>query len=217
MIVDDESDVRAGVRDILASSSACRVVAEAGDGRECLRRLDSAIVDVVVLDVRMPVMDGLATLRSIRLRWPATRVLLLTTFSDTDYVRDAVESSADGFLLKSGDPRELIAAVTSPPGEGPYFSPSVVGVLADDLRRTATRREQSRAARHRLDSLAPREHDVAEHVARGRTNSEIADILFLGESTVKSYLATALRRLGLRNRVELAALVWESDTHVDPE
>ncbi|MCX6469419.1 MAG: response regulator transcription factor [Corynebacteriales bacterium] len=215
MIVDDDAEVRTGVRDILATSASCRIVAEAGDGRECLRALDTTAVDVVVLDVRMPTLDGIATLEAIRRRRHATRVLLLTTFSDSDYVSSAVKWSADGFLLKSGDPRDLIRAVTAWT-DGPWFSPTIARILADDVRRTAHLRDDAATARTRLETMAPREREVAALIARGHTNGEIASRLFLGESTVKSYVGSAMRRVGARNRVELAAMVWASEYESPP-
>lgn len=209
-VVDDDPRVRQTLREILASDASISVVGEAGDGREALALLDRWAADVVILDVRMPVLDGIATLRRLRARRDTPRVLIVTSFGESEYVRDAIELGADGFLLKSGDPHDLLRAVHGRSGAETYLSPGVAHMAAAELRRGRARRQAGEDAARRLGALTPRERDVVEALAEGATNAEIAGRLHLAESTVKAYVSAAIDRAGVRNRVELAWLLWLS-------
>ncbi|MCK9793138.1 response regulator transcription factor [Isoptericola sp. 4D.3] len=207
-VVDDDPRVRQTLREILASDASVTVVGEAGDGSEALALLDRWATEVVVLDVRMPVLDGIATLRRLRARRDTPRVLILTSFGESEYVRDAIELGVDGFLLKSGDPRDLLRAVHGSSDGETYLSPGVAHMAAAELRRGLARRQAGADAARRLGVLTRRERDVVEALAGGATNAEIARRLHLAESTVKAYVSAAIDRAGVRNRVELAWLLW---------
>ncbi|MFE5341290.1 response regulator [Isoptericola sp. NPDC056578] len=209
-IVDDDPRVRQTLREILASDAGVSVVGEAADGREALALLDRWAAEVVVLDVRMPVLDGIATLRRLRTRRDTPRVLILTSFGESEYVRDAIELGVDGFLLKSGDPHDLLRAVHGRSDAETYLSPGVAHMAAAELRRGRARRQAGEDAARRLGALTPRERDVVEALAEGATNAEIAGRLHLAESTVKAYVSAAIDRAGVRNRVELAWLLWSA-------
>jgi DNA-binding NarL/FixJ family response regulator len=210
LVVDDDPDVRAGLRTILGSDGRVELVGEAADGYEAVEQVDRCVPDVVLLDIRMPRRDGLAAAAEIRCRWPGQRIIVLTTFGESAYVRRAVGMGVNGFLLKAGDPGELLAGLRSVMAGGVCLAPSVAAMVIGDARTTERRREAAGAAEQVLAGLPPRERDVLDLVAEGRSNAEIAQALHLGEATVKGYLTTAFARLGVRNRVEAALLVWRA-------
>jgi DNA-binding NarL/FixJ family response regulator len=208
LLADDEAMIRAGVRAILATDPAIEVVAEAGDGREAVAKAQAHRPAVALLDIRMPVLDGLAAGAEIRRTVPETAVVMLTTFGEDEYVERALGDGAGGFLLKAGDPRELIAGVHAVAGGGAYLSPAVARHVIS--RWTDGRRERGRAARDRIADLTEREQQVLALVGQGLSNAEIARRLFLVEGTVKAYVSTLLTRLGVRNRVQAAIVAYEA-------
>lgn len=208
LVVDDDPDVRAGLRTILGSDGQVELVGEAVDGRHAVEQVERCAPDVVLLDIRMPRRDGLAAAAEIRRRWPAQRIIVLTTFGETEYVRRAVGLGVNGFLLKAGDPHDLLAGLRSVMGGGACLAPSVATMVVGEGRSSAHRREAADEAGRVLASLPARERDVLGLVAEGRSNAEIATSLHLSEATVKGYLTSAFARLGVRNRVEAALLVW---------
>lgn len=221
LLVDDDPAIRAALASMLATDPSLSVVAQAHDGVDALSVLDQHRVDVVLLDLRMPRGSGFTVLDRLRTRAassreaaspspPSPRVIVLTTYGDADSVRRAIAAGADGFLLKSGDPRVLLDAIHGTAAGQTWLAPDVATFVADDTRRRSAARDDARRASDELARLSPREHDVARLVARGLTNGEVGTHLHLSESTVKAYLSSALDRLGLRNRVELAVLVWQS-------
>lgn len=210
LVADDEPAVRAGLRTVLAGDPTLAVVAEAANGRQALDVLASHRVDVTLLDIRMPTLDGLSALAELRRRDPAHRVVILTTFGDHDYVSRAVALNADGFLLKSGDPYELLRGIRAVAAGGTCLSPSVAAMVVADLRAERRAATSRAAAETWLASLAPRERAVLTAIATGRSNAEIAADLHLTEATVKGYATTLFARLGVRNRVEAALVAWEA-------
>ncbi len=210
LVVYDDPDVRAGLRTILGSDDQVELVGEAADGHEAVERVDRCAPDVVLLDIRMPRLDGLAAAAEIRRRWPGQRIVVLTTFGEAEYVRRAVGLGVNGFLLKAGDPRDLLAGLRSVVAGGACLAPSVAAVVIGEARSAARRREVVGEAGRVLADLPAREREVLDLVAEGRSNAEIAAALHLGEATVKGYLTTAFARLGVRNRVEAALLVWKA-------
>ncbi|ANW17999.1 response regulator [Streptomyces clavuligerus] len=208
VLADDEAMIRAGVCAILAAEPGIEVVAEAADGHEAVELTLRHRPDVVLLDVRMPRFDGLRAAEEIQRVAPDTAVVMLTTFSEDEYIARALDSGASGFLLKAGDPRELIAGVRAVADGAACLSPEVarrvIARLGDG------RLSRAWAARRTLEPLTRRERDVVALVADGLSNAEVAERLHVVEGTVKAHVSAVLARLGLRNRVELAILVHEA-------
>ncbi|KAA9379366.1 response regulator transcription factor [Microbispora cellulosiformans] len=208
LLADDEALIRAGIRSILGTAGDVDVVAEAADGREAVDLALRHRPDICLLDVRMPRLDGLGAAAELRRVLPEIAVVMLTTFNEDEYVTSALGSGASGFLLKSGDPRELIAGVRAVAAGGAYLSPVVTRQVIARLR---TRAHGAPAtARDRLDELTEREREVLALVGAALSNAEIARRLHLVEGTVKGYVSQILTRLGLRNRVQAAILAYEA-------
>ncbi|MFI9824929.1 response regulator [Streptomyces sp. NPDC052013] len=208
LLADDEAMVRAGVRAILASGGETEVVAEAGDGREAVELARAHRPDVALLDIRMPRTDGLAAAEEIVRTVPGTAVAMLTTFSERAYVARALSGGATGFLLKSGDPYELIAGVRAVASGAAFLSPKVAWYVIEGLGDGRLTREAQ--ARARVAELSPREREVLGLVGAGLSNPEIAARLHLVEGTVKAYVSSVLDRLGVRNRVQAAIVAYEA-------
>jgi DNA-binding NarL/FixJ family response regulator len=207
LLVDDEAMIRAGVRAILDAADDIEVVGEAGDGRQALEHARAHRPDVVLLDIRMPVLDGLDTAIELRRELPDLAVMMLTTFSEDEYVARALDIGVAGFLLKSGDPYELMVAIRAASSGAAYLSPEI----AQRIIRQISGRQASRvAAEERIGSLSRREREVLVLVGTGLSNAEIARRLFLSEGTVKAYVSAMLSRLAVRNRVEAAILAHEA-------
>ncbi|MEJ7630598.1 MAG: response regulator transcription factor [Nocardioidaceae bacterium] len=208
LLADDDLRVRAGLRDILDSDPGLHVVAEAGDGREAVELARRHRPDVALLDIRMPVLDGLAAADQIIRTAPDTAVVMVTTFGDDAYVDTAVGLGVAGFLLKSGDPRDLIAGCRAAAHGGSCLSPAVARHVLDDLR--AMRATTRHADPNRLTALSPRQLELLALLSLGQTNAEIAHELHLSEGTVKGYLRDLFTKLDVRNRVEAALLAHEA-------
>jgi DNA-binding NarL/FixJ family response regulator len=206
VIADDQALVRAGFRKLLESAGV-HVVAEAGDGAEAVEAAQRTRADIVLMDIRMPRVDGIeATRRLTAARGDATRVLILTTFGLDEYVFDALRAGASGFMLKDAPPEELLAAVEIVARGDALIAPAVTrGVIEEFVRRSPPA-----APAPGLDELTPRERDVLELLARGLTNAEIAERLVLSEGTVKTHVAHVLSKLNLRDRVQAVILAYES-------
>jgi DNA-binding NarL/FixJ family response regulator len=208
VIADDQAMVRAGFRMILDAQDGIEVVAEAADGVDALEAVRRLRPDVALLDIRMPRMSGLDVART--LADDAVQVVVVTTFDLDEYVHQALQHGAAGFLLKTAGPALLVEAVRAAAGGESLISPSITVRLLAELAAAggsgATRREDAREAATRLTA---RELDVARLVARGATNAEIAAELFLALGTVKAHLAGIQARLDARNRVEIAAWMWQ--------
>ncbi|RLK54203.1 response regulator [Actinokineospora cianjurensis] len=211
LLADDEAMVRAGVRAILAADDSIEVVAEAGDGRTAVELTLAHRPDVALLDIRMPSMDGLAAAAEIRRSAPDTAVIILTTFSEDSYIAQALGGGASGFLLKSGDPRELIAGVHAVAEGAAYLSPRVASRVIAELSSGPAARMGARVeARERVEVLTAREREVLALVGAGLANAEIARRLHLVEGTVKAYVSAILTRLDVRNRVQAAIIAYEA-------
>ncbi|WP_377271579.1 response regulator [Peterkaempfera sp. SMS 1(5)a] len=212
IIADDQAMVRAGFAALLSAQPDIDVVGEAPDGRQAVEVSGRTHPDVVLMDVRMPEMDGLEAARRLLSPPPGVvhrpRVLMLTTFDVDDYVYEALRAGASGFLLKDAPPADLIAAVRVVAAGEALLAPSVTRRLIEDFarRRPAPRRDPGL----RLSGLTPRETEVLEHIARGLSNSEIAGTLVLAEQTVKTHVGRILAKLGLRDRAQAVVFAYES-------
>ncbi|MGK5630408.1 response regulator [Streptomyces sp. URMC 123] len=208
LLADDETMIRAGVRAILATDPGIEVVAEAADGREAVELVRAHRPDVALFDIRMPLLDGLAACEESRRAVPETAVAMLTTFSEDAYIARALGGGATGFLLKSGDPYELLAGVRAVAAGGAFLSPTVARHVIDTL--GGERLTKGAAARARTDALTARERQVLGLVGAGLSNAEIAARLHLVEGTVKAYVSAILDGLGVKNRVQAAIVAHEA-------
>ncbi|WP_380280548.1 response regulator [Kitasatospora purpeofusca] len=211
ILADDEAMIRAGVRAILSSDPEIEVVAEASNGSEAIDLTVQHRPDVVLMDIRMPVMDGLAATTEIKRQVPETSVLVLTTFSEDEYVARALGGGASGFMLKAGDPRELLTGVHAAARGAAYLSARVATRIIAELNRGSAGQRMARSAssRERVESLTERERQVLTLVGQGMSNAEIAKRLHVVEGTVKSYVSAILTALGVRNRVQAAIIAYE--------
>jgi DNA-binding NarL/FixJ family response regulator len=207
VIADDQSLVRAGLRMILESQGDIKVVAEASDGEEALAACKLHHPDVVLMDVKMPRLNGLEALRRLAGLGDSAKVLILTTFDLDEYVYEALRDGASGFLLKDVRPAQLIEAVRGVIDGDALLAPSVTRRLIEKFMQ-ASRLPATTASL--LRRLTPRESEVLKLVARGLKNSEIAEALFLSESTVKTHVARVLSKLELRDRAQAVVLAYES-------
>ena len=203
-IVDDQAMVRAGFRLIVQSQSDMQVVGEAADGQEAVDLVRRERPEVVLMDIRMPKVDGIAATREIV---GVTRVVILTTFELDEYVFDALAAGASGFLLKAARPEDLVHAIRVVAAGEALLAPSVTKRLIEEF---AKRPEPALRRPKQLDSLTEREREVLQEVAGGFTNSEIAQRLHVSETTVKTHVAHLLDKLGLRDRVQAVILAYEA-------
>jgi DNA-binding NarL/FixJ family response regulator len=214
VIVDDDPLVRVGLSLVLGAGSDIEVVGEAADGAAALEAVRRLAPDVVLMDIRMPGMDGLAATEALHGAEPAPAVIVLTTFDTDEHVMRALRGGASGFLLKDTPPTEILTAVRRVAAGESMLSPTVLARLIDRV----VRGEDGRASRARatLDRLSPREREVAHAVASGKSNVEIAGELFMSTATVKAYVSRLLAKLECANRVQVAILVHEAGHEAGP-
>jgi DNA-binding NarL/FixJ family response regulator len=206
LIADDQELVRTGFRVILTAEPDLEVVGEAGDGRETIDAVASLSPDVVLMDIRMPNLDGIEATRRIATRGGPPRVLILTTFDLDEYVYEALRAGASGFLLKDAGADELIHAVRVVAGGEALLAPSITRRLIEDYAQRPPKREQPAA----LGDLTPRELEVLRLLARGLSNGEIARELVLGDATVKTHVARIFAKLDLHDRAQAVVLAYET-------
>ena len=206
LLVDDDDLMRAGLRSVLSSDDTIEVVGEAADGGEALDDIRTRRPDVVLMDIRMPGVDGISATRAVLADSPEVKVVVLTTFEDDDYIFEALSAGASGFLLKRTKPEELIAAIRTVADGDSLLSPSVTRRVID---RMATQPVAGLSGA-RLDELTPREREVLELIGRGLSNREIAETFVIEESTVKTHVKRILMKLGLRDRVQAVILAYET-------
>jgi len=209
LLVDDQALVRAGFRMILDAEADVEVVGEAADGAEAVRQVRDLRPDVVLMDIRMPELDGLeATRRILAAGEGAPRILMLTTFDLDEYVYEALRAGASGFLLKDTPPEQLVSAIHVIAEGDALLSPSITKRVISEFVRGTGPKPQSQFPR--LEDLTARELEVLQTIARGLSNAEIAKELFVSETTVKTHVARILMKLHLRDRVQAVVLAYES-------
>ncbi len=209
LLVDDDPLVRAGLQIILSSSDEVEVVGEAADGAEVVAAVQSHRPDVVLMDIRMPVVDGIAATTAVRRLADPPHVIVLTTFQADEHVMSALRAGADGFLLKDTPPAEIINAVRLVAAGEAMLSPSVTRTLLAHLGDDEAA-ERRRTAAERLSALTDREREVADAVGSGASNAEIAASLFMSAPTVKAHVSRLLTKLAVANRVHIAILVHDA-------
>jgi DNA-binding NarL/FixJ family response regulator len=207
LIVDDDDLMRAGLRGVLSSDDAIEVVGEAGDGRDALYRARLLDPDVVLMDVRMPDLDGISATRELLAAAPEVKVVVLTTFEQDDYIFGALSAGASGFLLKRSKPEDLITAIHTVTAGEALLSPSVTSRVIERMAQDPAP-DSSRDAR--LEELTAREREVLELIARGLSNAEIADALVIEASTVKTHVKNVLAKLDVRDRLQAVIFAYES-------
>jgi DNA-binding NarL/FixJ family response regulator len=207
LIADDDDLMRAGLVELLTNDPKIEIIGEASNGTEAVERTRQLAPDVVLMDVRMPDLDGIEATRELTRADPRTRILILTIFEDDDYVFGALRAGASGFLLKRTRPEELIAAVHTIARGDSLLSPSVTRRVID---RMAQQPVPELSNRGKLDTLTPRERDVLQLVARGLSNREAAAELVVEESTIRSHMKQILMKLQLRDRVQVVIYAYET-------
>jgi len=209
LVVDDDALVRAGLSMLLAGADDIAIVGEAADGSEVADAVAEHAPDVVLMDIRMPGMDGLAATELLRARDDAPEVIVLTTFEADDYVLRALRAGAGGFLLKDTPPAEIVRAVRTVAAGEPTLSPAITRRLIGHVTESEED-ERRRNARAQLDRLTDREREVAIAVGLGKSNAEIGRELYMSVATVKAHVSRVLEKLGLNNRVQIALLAHDA-------
>jgi DNA-binding NarL/FixJ family response regulator len=213
LLVDDDALVRSGLRMMLAGAADLEVVAEAADGREVLREVDLHRPDVVLMDIRMPQLDGIAATRLLAAQPDPPAVIVLTTFDADELVLRALQAGAAGFLLKDTPPAEIVRAIELVHAGDGLLSPAVTRRLISLVAGDSDAAARTDRARDLMATLSPREHDVALAVGRGQANAEIAAALHLSVPTVKAHVSRLLDKLDVDNRVQIALLVQDASGH----
>ncbi|MFB4297154.1 response regulator [Actinomadura sp. NTSP31] len=207
LIVDDDALVRAGLSMMLDGVHGISVVGEAADGGEVPAAADRHAPDVVLMDLRMPRVDGIAATRALRRREPAPEVIVLTTFDTDENILQALRAGASGFLLKDTPPAQIVDAVRHVAAGDPILSPRITRRLMDRAATQAGAYERARAA---LARLSPRENDVVAAIGAGRSNAEIGAELFMSVATVKAHVSSIFTKLSLDNRTQIALLAHDA-------
>jgi DNA-binding NarL/FixJ family response regulator len=208
LIADDQALVRVGLRKILETEPETTIVGEAGDGEDAVTAARRLRPDVVLMDIRMPVLDGIEATRRIVRAHPSTRVLVLTTFGLDTYVYDALRAGASGFMLKDAPPEEIAAAVRIVASGDALLAPAVTRAVIEEFSRQAP--TQAPTPPTAIAELTPREQEVLDLLARGLSNSEICEQLVISEATTKTHVARILQKLDLRDRVQAVIYAYET-------
>jgi DNA-binding NarL/FixJ family response regulator len=213
LVADDEPLIAAGIRTVLESAADIEVVAQAENGRAAVDEAIRHRPDVALIDINMPVLDGLSAIEELRRQAPAVRTVVLTSFGAESNVLRALQNGAAGFVLKNCTPDELIRAVRAAYGGDAYLSPAVTRMVLGMVTPVAARRRQEAA--ERLAALTPRESEVLRLVAEGMSNAEIGRRLHMSETTIKTYVSRILAKLDCSNRVQAALLARDADPPAD--
>ena len=209
LIVDDHAMVRRGMRDFLDLHADLEVVGEAADGLEALAACDALLPDVVVMDLLMPELDGIAATAEIKARHPSIEVVAITSFIEEDRITAAIEAGASGFLLKDAEADDLAAAIRAAHAGEVYLDPAVAGIVARRMRAGASQRASGQDGTAAVDRLTGRERDVMACLARGLSNQAIATELGMAERTARTHVSNILAKLGLTSRTQAALFAVE--------
>jgi DNA-binding NarL/FixJ family response regulator len=211
LLVDDQELLRMGFRMVLDAQEDLEVVGEAADGRKAIAAAAALAPDVILMDVRMPVVDGVEATRAIVGSGSPSRIIILTTFDLDEYAYAALRAGASGFLLKDAQPTDMLSAIRSVASGDAVVAPSTTRRLLDTMahRLPDPQERPGPAADPRVDTLTPREHEVLAAVARGLSNAEIAERLVLSEATVKTHVGRILAKLELRDRVQIVVFAYD--------
>jgi len=209
LVVDDDALVRAGLSMLLAGAEGIAVVGEAADGSDVAQAVAEHEPDVVLMDIRMPGMDGLAATELVRAQGDAPEVIVLTTFEVDDYVLRALRAGASGFLLKDTSPADIVRAVRAVAAGEPMLSPTITRRLIGHLR-DGEADDRRRHAREQLNRLTEREREVAVAIAQGKSNAEISRELYMSVATAKAHVSRVLEKLEFNNRVQIALLAHDA-------
>jgi DNA-binding NarL/FixJ family response regulator len=208
LVADDDHLMRAGLAELLTADPTIEIVAQAASGRQAVDQAERFTPDVVLMDIRMPDLDGIEATRELSRVAPQVRVLILTTFEQDDYIFGALRAGASGFLLKRARPEDLIAGVHTIAAGDSLLSPSVTRRVIDRMAQQPTPEFSNQA---KLDELTPRERDVLQLIARGMANREIATTLVVEESTIRTHVKRILMKLNLRDRIQAVIFAYEND------
>ena len=206
LVADDQPLVRAGIRRVIEADQTLRVVGEAADGHEAVALARTLNPEIVLMDIRMPILDGIEATARIAASSSSTRIVVLTTFGLDEYVLGALRAGASGFILKEAPPEEILDAIHVVARGDALIAPAVTRTVIEELGRRPVRADLVA----RLDELTPREREVLDLVAQGMSNGEIATTLVVGEGTVKTHVAHVLAKLGVRDRVQAVVFAYES-------
>jgi DNA-binding NarL/FixJ family response regulator len=207
LIADDQALVRVGLRKVFESEADMTVAGEAADGEEVVAGARRLRPDVILMDIRMPVVDGIEATRQITASWPAARVLVLTTFGLDSYVYESLRAGASGFMLKDAPPEDIVAAVRIVASGDALLAPAITRAVIDEFaRRPARTMREDQAA---LADLTPREREVFALIVRGLSNPEICQELVISEATAKTHVARILQKLSLRDRLQAVIYAYE--------
>jgi len=206
LVADDQPLVRAGIRRVIEADETLGVIGEAGDGHEAVALTKALRPDVVLMDIRMPILDGIEATARLAESGSEARIVVLTTFGLDEYVLGALRAGASGFILKEAPPEEILAAIHIVASGDALIAPSMTKAVIEELGRRPRRAELAA----RLNDLTPREREVLGLLAEGLSNAEIAERLVLGEGTVKTHVAHVLAKLGVRDRVQAVVYAYES-------
>ena len=209
LVVDDDALVRAGLSMLLAGAEGIAVVGEAADGSDVAQAVAEHEPDVVLMDIRMPGMDGLAATELVRAQGDAPEVIVLTTFEVDDYVLRALRAGASGFLLKDTSPADIVRAVRAVAAGEPMLSPTITRRLIGHLR-DGEADDRRRHAREKLNRLTEREREVAVAIGQGKSNAEISGELYMSVATAKAHVSRVLEKLEFNNRVQIALLAHDA-------
>jgi DNA-binding NarL/FixJ family response regulator len=208
LVVDDHALVRLGLMTLLGDHPSIEVVGEAGNAAEAVQQVEGLQPDIVLMDIRMPGEGGIEATREITSRFPKTRVIMLTSFTDDELVMRAIQAGASGYVLKQADNEDLLRAISAVSRGEALLDTATTARLLDQMRTLSQRIEQDA-----FQDLSERELEVLAELARGKTNAEIGSVLFLSEKTVRNHVSTILEKLHLNNRVELATYAVEHHIH----